>query len=452
MNTGETYKIDYGGTTIGSGTSRALFGPVRYKETENSFGLSFQFVSKSADMITEDATLTSAFALGAQDLTITDAKQTWKSFSHSGNTGFNARPSLSKPGEITVDGRNIRLYQVDIEIDLPADRPGQDGRRESEVELITLDTGAKQLRISGVYTALTTNSARDQYDASITAYLSSLTTAFGGVWEMHNETASTDDEDKICRFSLEYRQIIFNQSQAGLDHASIKNQVLIISARKDYQPRSFYRGGTVTPSVRASVDYSCSVVYTETMDLRTLWLHTIRPWILQTVKDVTKSSVVGLTLDDPRYHKAANKITASLEFAIQDSNFFHYLLSFSKSQDHGIVDVPVATGNPSARYLYPGPDKLILTIKQILEKKGNPTSSELMDFEMNSNPLFDFVIPSDIVDQSDMFGGLGSGRPKWKPEGADSDAEPKILDPDAKILGTRYSCTQRFSRVEGFEK
>ena len=179
------------------------------------------------------------------------------------NTGFNARPNISKPGSKHDTGRS-RRYTISVEVDLPADLAGQNGRVMSSVNLTETDCRRLRLIVSGSYTALNSNTARGQYLASIDTYCSSLISGFGGT-ESTDIKAEADDANKPPTSPGHTRR--FTTSHPDADNTWIRRQSININVLQegpgDSKPGSFaHRLATVT------ADYEAAIDSTLTQDLR----------------------------------------------------------------------------------------------------------------------------------------------------------------------------------------
>jgi len=111
-------------------------------------------------------------------------------------TAFHIVPELT-PLPSGDDSLTAKRFRLKFSFDHPADLAGQDGRQDSETNYDKGIRGRRTQAISAVYTALTSNSALAQYQASTTNtwFLAQLQTPVaGGEWELVSETLSWDDE------------------------------------------------------------------------------------------------------------------------------------------------------------------------------------------------------------------------------------------------------------------
>lgn len=115
-----------------------------------------------------------------------------------GNTGFLQAPNISKPSDPRDTGRS-RFYTISVSMEMPADKPGDDGRRVAQESVVYDSARARTVTFSGQYTALGANGALAQYSASHTSYCTGRLVSYGGsaVYEIVAEEASPDKEDKL---------------------------------------------------------------------------------------------------------------------------------------------------------------------------------------------------------------------------------------------------------------
>ncbi|HBY62153.1 MAG TPA: hypothetical protein DEH78_20225, partial [Solibacterales bacterium] len=150
--------IVYGSTTVGGSTARQIdgyhiVGPKGYASAAVEFSFITTAASQSA-LATECNTLEAAFRQPRQNLTITLGGNTILSLSHSGNTGFDASPSIIKAGDPADTGLS-RHYTVRIDFGMPADNVSTSFRRDSSVTVEYSAARRRRVTISGTYTANT---------------------------------------------------------------------------------------------------------------------------------------------------------------------------------------------------------------------------------------------------------------------------------------------------------
>lgn len=253
-----------------------------------------------------------AFSKPRQDLTVSLGASTLVSWSHGSNTGFCARPSIAKIGAPEDTGRS-RRYRVTVEVDLPADLTGQNGRRDSRVEITYDSSRIRTVTISGRYTALGSNSARAQYESASPAYFSSVISGLtgGGTFEIIEEQVNNDDANKHAEFKVTYREIIYAQTSGATDSTTIvrhtvtfaRVQPSVEAATKDVRALS-----TVIATYQAHVDKTVST------DLATIWSGTLRSYVMSQFDTIFNPSLKCVKSENVSIDKTNNTINCSLEF------------------------------------------------------------------------------------------------------------------------------------------
>jgi hypothetical protein len=230
------------------------------------------------------------------------------------------------------------------------------------------------MRLSGVYTALASNSARAQYEASIDAYVTTLTTALGGTWELVEESsASADDTDKLLEFTRLYRELIFAQSSAATDDAQIVGQRLFISRTKLFPGDA--AGKNAQRLIELEVSYEASIDKTNT-NLESKWDDAIRGYVMSKVQDVAGTGSLAITSEEPRFDKDENRITATMTvLARAGSDILQMSLEAVYDEDKGFVPVPVWDGGIHSKYMLQGAAMYTRRVTERVRKFGGPPLS-----------------------------------------------------------------------------
>lgn len=318
------FSLAYGGVTLGGSSSDYhIDGVFTYDESGVEGGKFVGRVGCDVVVVTSPQyaeagfasaclALETAFSKPRQDMVLTLGSTTLKSWSHSSNTGFNARPRIEKIGNPEDTGRS-RRYRVSVEVDLPADLTGQSGRRDSHIEVNYDASRIRTVTISGRYTALGGNSARAQYESASPAYFTSVISGLtgGGTFEIVEETVTNDDANKLAEFRIVYREIIYGQTSAGLDSTTIVRHTVIFSK---VQPSADSSMKTVKALAKVVATYSAHVNKTVSTDLLSLWDNTLKPYVVSQFNTIFLPSVSGVSSNAPSIDKTNNTISCSLEF------------------------------------------------------------------------------------------------------------------------------------------
>lgn len=394
-----TLFITYGDLTLGlnqTDPNYNLVGKFFYDQDYERATLRFEVIisgSTSLSFENSEAALFAAYRKPDQALTVNLADRRI-SLVPSTNTGFNARANCQKvPGPDNTD-RSSR-YECEVIAQLPADLAGRAGRQSSTVDVSSAPNGKRTTIVSGVYTALSNNAARAQFEAEIDAYTTSVLGALSGTWEQIGEpTAQTDDQDKTIRFSRVFREILVNQSSTGLDNASIVEPQLLIRrvmSANDSTQSSASLYGTPDPEIEYDVTYSAIVRFDETTNLDNLWKQTLRNFIITKVRESTGSTSLVITQESTTFDVYENRLNASMRMLGNVGGVMFASATMSESKDEGKIFLPVYDGGEGfTRDKYSGPkthvrSMTIITVSRDgefkIDKLTNWPSFSLHDFE-----------------------------------------------------------------------
>lgn len=371
--------ISYGSLTIGlSGdASITLADKFSWSQSYTEGTVAFECVVRSATrstFLTAEAALVAAYSKPDQALVIQLAGSSRFVFSHSSNTGFNARASALKHGS-AEDTANSARYRVTVTVQLPADLSGRSGRQTSMVSVDATPSGKRTVTISGTYTALSSNSAAAQYVSAGTTYCDSVLTAIGGTYELLTPINASgsgfaaaagfkyDDQNKVLSFQRVYLEEIFSEGVGALTVAAIKRQSFVISRTTPPAPGD--ATVTNTPFTIMRAVYSCWVDKDTTTDLATLYAGTIRPHLLAQI-DAHTGGVGGAVVvsETPEFDKAENRIAATIECAA-GGGLLTSRLTVEDDVIAGLAFAPVWSADPYEVDEYDVPALHIRTIRRL---------------------------------------------------------------------------------------
>lgn len=352
-------QIVYGSLTMGGTTDYLIDGKVTQRHESSVEGGSQVTVTWNVLVSGSTAALlkSAASALEAEfqkrflNLSVTMGGQTFLSYSHSANTGFNGAPHLEKLDHVATTGRS-RMYRCSVTFQLPAS--DNSGRRYSSTSLHKDASNRAVVTISGQYTAEGGSSARENYDSSIAAFQASVISGLGSNLELVEEEATEDDQDKLLTFRRVLRQILYDQSAAGKDHASVKDHDVVFRMVNPAPGDAVASAGAARRLKIIDVTYTCSVDSEVTTDLATLWTGTLRDYVLSQANALWPGAV-AIVSEDPVYNKTQNTITATLRLHISTSGtILEYQVTQQFTRRPNLVTVGKWNGNPRAYYVYPG--------------------------------------------------------------------------------------------------
>lgn len=412
--------ITYNSFTVGGSTARQI---TDYPVVESAYEtgvFEFSFItsaSTAAAFQTEVAAVEAAFRTPRADLTVTYGSGNTVSWKQSNNTGFDANPVITKRGDIGDSGRS-RRYWVRIEFGMPADNVNTSFRRYSTVSINYSPSRVRTVTINGVYTANSTDGTTGsyaQYRAQILTYGQTVTSGLdsNATWEVIGEPdISRNETDKVTQFTIVYKEIIQDQSAAGLDDQDIVDPVMVISVQR-VRPGDSSSGqivasgggsestgwalvdpnGTIaapigipTPTDTAghairpaiiTISYQCAINKERTTNLSAKWNSTIRSFLIFTAGDISGYSV---TLVDEKvsYDQYENRISAEMQFLGYTGSVYSQTITVSDSIEYGINLVPVWTRDEYDYYEYKGPAKRFRTCEEESERSASSADPNKM--------------------------------------------------------------------------
>lgn len=398
-----TLKITYAGVDFGAGTNRKLDGPMRIV-SHNYESLVFEFDFLIAQTTTsafasEVAVVEEALRAPNERLTISDGATTIRDFDPAQNTGFNSRGEIIKQGEVSADSTRARKYTASIEVFLPANESGKDGRRNVTITIIPNEADHLEISIEGEYTALGANGAFAQYNAEHDTFIASIISTYGagGTFERtEKEPQPLDDEDKVLKFKTVMKEIVFDQSSGGTDHASIVDPDLKIKRSKDFTspnaPGTPYAisagrtssGGSASKFITGQViyqanikkDFSANSGVARQADMISLFEGTIRPWIVSSTKQVLGVSVIAMILSEPETDLYSGRISVTGTFVAfpTGARVVDYSLEEELQSETGQTLVPVWSGKPFDKEKFPNAARLLMRRKEVFKavlEQGN---------------------------------------------------------------------------------
>lgn len=389
-------KITYGAFVVGDTTTRIIHDVIFNESGPDLASVEFKFLvqeATEADFASAISAVETAFRTPRLRLLIEQGSATLYDYNPDDtvataeNTGFNQRPTITKREDVDADTGRSRIYTVRIEIDLPADVHGNDGRRDSRVRITFTPSRRRTMTVSGTYTALEDeNNASTVYTTNIAAYLATLITKFGGDWDIISEEFESDDTDKICDFTIVQRDLVFNQSQGVLDHAAIEQQRLTVRPGREAPGDSRSRtdaqfgstiGGDARRLIMLQVEYDADINKDVTTDLESFYQGTIRPYLINHALLQAKSGQGAVVSDTPGYDGPENRISTSmtiLAIPSDSTGIFEYRFTEEDSDDAGMQFDEAWTGDPLSAHVYQGAETVVKTITEVsveLDQSGS---------------------------------------------------------------------------------
>ena len=375
-----SFSIQYGSVTVGGGSSILLNGAYLINLDYDSLDVQFNALITEASVSafrSQVTALEEEFRKPYQDLIISIGGTTY-TFSQSDNTLFDAQPSITKAANSPANTGLSREYICRVQggkaADLTGEADGYVGLVEVSTQVQTAPSGQRRVTFSGTYTAQPEgNNAKaqhdDQIDDLVTAILDGVDNSTD--WELIDQPIVADRNDRLYQFTRTYQEIIYKQSQTVDDHPAIKDHSMFVQSSEPGISDSVKQ---TSKPVEVTVGFSAIIDKNETTDLKTLWLTTIRPHMLQTARDYvsTAPSEIAVISADPGLDPTKNVIKASLNLLIYSgSNLINAIISESIEITKGFRLVPLASNVPWEAYVLPSTGSGVRERKVSLVVRGS---------------------------------------------------------------------------------
>jgi len=373
-----SYTLVYGSLTVGGSTDYLIPGKVTFTKGYETSTVAFQVLVQStsdATFATNCATVEAAFRLPRQAFSWTVNSQTHLSFTHSsgasGNTGFNAAPTITKSGA-KADTGNSRLYDVSITFQMPADLSGQSGRQSGNV-VVDYDPSRRiVITITGRYTALASNNAKAQYDAAIGSYSSAALSAYGSglTFDLVREDINPDESDKVCDFTRVYQQVLYAPTSGGLSHASIRSSSIRYARQRPAPGDSPGKSARRLETVAATID--CHVDNTVTTGIWALYADSIRPYLISQAQSKFSPSSTAIVDEVRDFDPSGNRLTATLTFqmVIGGGGTISYTQEVGVDNQMPVTLQDVHSGSDFGKYKFSAVGRRVRTTTEVERKFG----------------------------------------------------------------------------------
>lgn len=200
--------IEYGSNTINDASAAKFVGVTSYNEDLERGQFQFEVVVRaSSNLDAACLALENAYRERNNDFRFRINGVDVVDWQLTGNKSVLNVPSIVKLGS-QYDTRNSRRYRITINAELSANVQSRAGERPYNWSVSRDDQLVRTLTLSGQYTAYDSNTAYEQYEASIDAL---ATTVQGFVdpavsWEQISESVDSDDEGAVATYSLTWRE------------------------------------------------------------------------------------------------------------------------------------------------------------------------------------------------------------------------------------------------------
>lgn len=286
--------IIYNGYTINN-----IIDKFSYNEDEKSVTVSCNFLltaESEAALVTLAQTAEEKLTEINKNFSLTFGGTSEFNLSHSGNSGFLSRPTLTKTQSPLSTGTS-RVYSFSVNIQLPFEQSGYNYRRDGSFTVSFAPSRQRTVSFTVLYTASpasTTSTAN--FISYAKTWASGILTSLGGTYELISESFNTEQENKICNGSLSYKEILTNQTSL-VDEPGLVDIVTTYSvevAQETDQTVTYSQKGVppLTISLSFSTIVSHDVVASEN-GINTYYADKIRPMLLSKAATITGLSEYG---------------------------------------------------------------------------------------------------------------------------------------------------------------
>jgi len=349
------FSITYGSRQVGGSTGYLLHGPYVIDKDFQTLRLVFDVVITAASFAALQSSAESLeddFRKRDQSLTISLDGSDWTyTF---GSTLLNSTASISKSGDRDTDKGFSRAYTCVVEAELPAD--DNNGLRDVSMNVAYEAGRQKIVTFQGVYTAGTWGDAVAQYQSDFDGEASTALSGVDGsaTWELVDEEYTKDRTGHGCQFTRQYVELLFNQSQGGLDHANIRDHRVVftdLSAHPGDSLKDIYR------LRRMAATYDCAVDIEQTTDLKAVYEQQVRDHLLQTFRTNFNPKIFGIEDTRLSYDETSKRISVALQFIYQKDggeDVVEVSQSLAYRENRTIDYTPVHDDDEHAAYADPG--------------------------------------------------------------------------------------------------
>jgi len=380
--------ITYGGLTLGgTSTTYRLTDPFAFEVNTDTVSLQATVIvsgTTEANFLSAESALVSVFNKPKGTLVVTLGMATRYTFSHSGNTGMNARASANKPGSM-LDSGLAAIYVVSVRMERPWDYSGDGGLRNANISCTTGVNDLRTLMFSGQYSATSGNTALANYNNLSTG---GLAVAAGwlstfSILNADNVSAMVvpDKENKVCDFSLTYSELGFAKLAEGTHTELFRDPQL--TCQINHQQFGSYSLEAKLP-VEVEVTYKATVRFTHPIDLdapdnlKLFILENLDPKIFEYVRTVlgNQGPVCALSRQ-PAFDPFTNTVQASYRLLAYPSALIELEVDTDEEADEGERLTPVWDGSQFAKDVQKAPRNWtrVVNIKVSTLQDGAATST-----------------------------------------------------------------------------
>lgn len=266
-------------------------GPFRFSQDYKKMNFSCNFVVEStsvSDLVSDCNEAEDALRERYKNFTLSFGGTSEYSFSHSDNTGLLTEPRITKvPNENATE--TSREYNFAISCDLPADQSGDGFRRDASFTITKGPNSGQLVKFKLSYTASSSpdQTSIENWNDNAETYCEGILSSLSGTFQRVLELKETEQEEKITTGTIEYIEILHNETEASLNLASLKNVVADYHVER-FQDIGIPIVGNFSSDRRVRVVINYQAVFDsddETVDtadkITGIYHSTIKPWIIK---------------------------------------------------------------------------------------------------------------------------------------------------------------------------
>ena len=338
-----------------------IINKVLLQEDEKTFTLTCQFLvlaDTSIGLIALCNTITDRLTEINKEVSFLFDGSTERVFNHTQNTGFSARPVLKKVvSELSTE--TSRLYEFSVTVGLPFEQSPYNGRREASYIISWGQSKQRTFTFHVLYTALPLNtSAYDAYSTYGKTWMLSVMALFGGTYEQIDERVDLEQENKICKATVIYKEILSNQTnivdEPGLVDLYVEYSVNVAQEADASVVDPLQRGN---PTVQIILSFSSRVdhnIVSNEEDINAYYTNKLRPYILTKATNILGLKEYGRgyqfsciheskQIDVHNYRISGTLIALTWETGFQTIEYSEYM---TITIDENVVNSKIWDGNP----------------------------------------------------------------------------------------------------------
>lgn len=228
--TGTNVAFTYNGISVGGDNFNRQLTDWNLNQSYSAFTFTATFTLVS-DTAANLATLRTATLSGleqqSKNFSLVNGATTILSVTEATKTnGYHGRPEITLTHD-EHDSETRETYRFAIQFLLPADDSTLDtgGRLLANIAVTVAPNKYRIVEISGTYTCLTGSTSREQYVASLTAYVGTVMTLLSiSNFKVDEDDFKFDDEQALCHFRAVRREVKVQEKEDGTFVAGIIEQ------------------------------------------------------------------------------------------------------------------------------------------------------------------------------------------------------------------------------------